>query len=74
MANATRTQIYLTAGQRAALDEVVTREGRTLADVVREAIDAYLANAGASPAEALSETFGSMPEIDVPSRDEWDRG
>src|SRR2546428_13210341 len=44
---ATRTQIYLTAEQRKKLDARRKRERKSLAAVVREAIDAYL-----SPGEA----------------------
>ena len=39
---ATRTQIYLTAEQRKRLDELGRREGKTLAQVIREAVDAFL--------------------------------
>ena len=71
---ATRTQIYLTQEQREKLDALRQREGKTLAEVVREAIDAYVDAPGADPARALAETFGALPELTVPSRDEWDRG
>lgn len=70
----TRTQIYLTQEQRDALDERAEREGRTLAQLVREAVDAYLARGGASSVNAASSsTFGALPDLDVPSREEWDR-
>lgn len=72
--SSTRTQIYLTSQQRARLDEVARREGRSLADVIREAVDAYLLDAGPGPQDALDATFGRLPELEVPSRDEWDRG
>ena len=39
---ATRTQIYLTADQRKHLDELGRREGKTLAQLIREAVDRYL--------------------------------
>jgi ribosome maturation protein Sdo1 len=68
----TRTQIYLTAEQRRKLDERAEREGRTLAHVIREAVDEYLDDAP-DPDEALRETFGSLPDLSVPSRDEWQR-
>jgi hypothetical protein len=68
-----RTQIYLTGEQRHKLDERARRQGRTLAHVIREAVDEYLAE-GPDPDEALHETFGSLPDLEVPSRDEWDRG
>ena len=70
---ARRTQIYLTADQRKRLDERRRRERRTLADLVREAVDAYLADRSVDPAKALDSTFGALPKLEVPSRDEWER-
>jgi hypothetical protein len=69
-----RTQIYLTREQRARLDALVRREKKSLAQLIREAIDAYLSDGSADPREALAATFGSMPDLVIPSRDEWDRG
>jgi predicted transcriptional regulator len=71
---ATRTQIYLTEDQRAALDRIRKRKDLTLAAVVRDAIDDYLSREDVSLAEALDSTFGTMPDLEVPPRDEWDRG
>jgi predicted DNA-binding protein len=71
---ATRTQIYLTSDQRTRLDALRRREGKPLAELVREAIDDYLAHAIPDAREALDATFGSLPDLAVPSRDEWDRG
>jgi len=70
---ATRTQIYLTRQQRARLDEIRRREGLTLAELVREAVDQYLEKSAPSVADALRETAGSLPDLDVPPREEWDR-
>ena len=70
---ARRTQIYLTAEQRKGLDECRRCERRTLADLVREAVDAYLADRPTDPATALNSTYRALPKLDVPSRDEWDR-
>jgi hypothetical protein len=70
---ALRTQIYLTAGQRERLDELGRREGKALAELVREAVDAYLDRDRPDPRPALDATFGVLPELTVPSRDEWDR-
>jgi len=70
----TRTQIYLTAAQRERLDALGHREGKALAELVREAVDEYLHEYGSSdPAAALDATFGALPDLQVPSRDEWDR-
>lgn len=70
----TRTQVYLTPEQRARIDELRARDGRTLAQVVRDALDAYLTDPGGGVDEVLASTAGSMPDLKVPSRDEWDRG
>ena len=72
--SAIRTQVYFTEEQRRKLDLRAAREGKTLAEVVREAVDAYVSDEPADVAALLDETFGSMPELEVPSRTEWDRG
>lgn len=72
---ALRTQVYLTPDQRRKIDAVRKREGKTLAEVVREALDAHLGeHAGETLEEALAATAGALPDLEVPSRDEWDRG
>ena len=78
---ATRTQIYLTEDQRREIEKLRASDGRTLAEVVRAALDEYLAAHGPAAEEArrrktqqvLDETFGSMPDLEVPPREEWDR-
>jgi len=70
---ARRTQIYLTAEQRKRLDERRRRERRTLAELVREAVDAYLTDRSVDPATALNSTFGALPKLELPRRDEWER-
>lgn len=72
--SAIRTQVYFTEAQRQALDELAARERKTLAEVVREAVDAYLAQSAVDPEAALEQTFGSIPGLEVPPRGEWDRG
>jgi len=77
----TRTQVYLTTEQRQQIEELRARDGRTLAEVVRTALDEYLATHGPAAAaqeraetqRVLDETFGCMPDLEVPSREEWDR-
>jgi len=70
---ATRTQVYLTKKQRQALDARRKREGKTLAEVVRDAIDAHIASDVSSSRQAILDgTFGSIPDFEVPSRDEWE--
>jgi predicted DNA-binding protein len=69
-----RTQVYLTDQQRRRLDDRGRREGVTLAHLIREAVDSYLSEDELSADDALDETFGVLPDLDVPSRSEWDRG
>ncbi|GAC1581393.1 MAG: hypothetical protein NVS3B24_17840 [Candidatus Dormibacteria bacterium] len=69
----TRTQVYLTAEQRARIDRLIAREGHSLAWVVREALDQYLAGPAPDRARVLDSTFGALPDLTVPHRDEWER-
>ena len=69
-----RTQIYLTSEQRKRLDELAASQGKSLAQVIREAVAAYIVEAPADAESALDATFGVAPEASVPSRDEWQRG
>jgi hypothetical protein len=68
----TRTQIYLTDEQRSLATERGRREGTSMAHVIREAVDAYLVEPDPQVDEALDATFGTLPTLEVPSRDEWD--
>ena len=72
--SATRTQVYFTEEQRRRLDAWAKQQGKTLAEVVREAVDAYTADGFPDLQVVLSDTFGSMPDLEVPPRSEWDRG
>lgn len=74
MDGATRTQVYLTPDQRRRIDARNRRDGTTLAHVVREALDQYLVDDPGDVASALAETFGSLPELEVPDRESWERG
>ncbi len=69
---ATRTQVYLTTEQRERLDALSRQHGKSLAELVREAVDDYLAHSP-DPRPALDATFGVLPGIEVPPRSEWDR-
>jgi hypothetical protein len=69
----TRTQIYLTDEQRRSLDARGRRTGAPMARMIREAVDAYLIDDRPDTDAALDETFGTLPDIELPSRDEWDR-
>ncbi|MEW5866371.1 MAG: CopG family transcriptional regulator [Bacillota bacterium] len=58
-----RTQIYLTAEQKTALEELSKMRSVPMADVVREAISEYLArNAVERRLKVLDDTFGTVPE------------
>jgi len=72
--SSTRTQVYFSERQRRRLDALATQRRVALAAVVREAVDAYLDQAPMDAESALTETFGSIPNLVVPSRDEWDLG
>jgi len=72
--SATRTQVYLTKEQRERIDALAAAEGVTLAEVVRRALDAYLARVGPDASVALASTFGADPSAVAPDRDEWRRG
>lgn len=65
--------MYLTTEQRERIDRVARARGVTMAEVIRRALDEYLA-ADTDPAAALAATFGADPGVSVPSRDEWERG
>jgi hypothetical protein len=70
----TRTQVYLTDDQRSRIDELMRARGVTLAEVVRQALDRYLAEEVPDRTRALDETFGIDSEAAVPDRNEWARG
>ena len=78
---ATRTQVYLTEDQRREIEKLRASDGRTLAEVVRAALDEYLAAHGPAAEEArrrktqqvLDETFGIAPDFPYPDRDEPNR-
>ena len=70
---ALRTQVYLSQEQRRRIDAVAEAEGVTLAEVVRRALDIYLADIDVDPQRALAKTFGADPHAQHPERDEWDR-
>ncbi len=71
-----RTQIYLDEDQDARLERRARVTGATKSSLIRSAIDAFLARRPeASSLEAsLRATNGALPNLDVPSRDEWERG
>jgi Arc/MetJ-type ribon-helix-helix transcriptional regulator len=82
MAASTRTQVYLTQEQRDRIEELRAHDGRSLAEVIRTALDEYLATHGREAEQAqrekrrrvLDETFGIAPDFPYPDRSDWDRG
>jgi toxin FitB len=65
--SATRTQVYLTPDQRRRIDQVAQAEGVTLAEVVRRAADAYLADSHVDVDAALAATIGADPHATDPA-------
>ncbi|MGI8827887.1 MAG: hypothetical protein ACR2JC_20110 [Chloroflexota bacterium] len=70
----TRTQIYLTPELRRRLDDAMRRDNKSMAQIVREALDVYIPMEEPDAEEALATTFGSTPSLAIPSREEWERG
>ncbi len=71
-----RTQIYLDDDQDRRLQARAQAAGTTKSALIREAIEQFL-NRRSRRAElqaALERTAGSLPDLRVPDRDEWDRG
>lgn len=65
-----RTQIYLGEQQAARLDERAAANGTTRSELIREAIDSYLAETDGTEAgrlarfrAAVDEAFGSAPHL-----------
>ena len=71
--SSTRTQIYLTTEQRKKLDARAAREDKALAELIREAVDAYLDGTSVDVEDALGSTFGACPDIEAVPRTEWTR-
>ena len=70
-----RTQVYLTDDQVGRLKRSAKSHRVSMAELIRDAIDDFLKrDARTDPVAALDRTFGALPDLEVPSRDEWDRG
>jgi len=63
--------VYLQPHLRQRLEEIAESRGLSLASVVREAVDLYIAEAPVDPTTALESTFGAAPEAQVAGRDDW---
>ncbi|MHC4167053.1 MAG: ribbon-helix-helix domain-containing protein [Planctomycetota bacterium] len=74
-----RTQIYLTENQREELAAIAKAEGKKQSELIREAIDRLIDQAGSNRREVvLRETAGIWKDrTDLPNfkaiRTEWDR-
>jgi hypothetical protein len=64
-----RTHINLPADLRLRAGERAHREGKSLSQIIREALDAYVADQAPDAALALDRTFGAAPDLKVPVRD-----
>lgn len=71
-----RTQIYLDDDQDRRLARRARASGRTKSALIREAIDRLLSKEplASDLTSALDETFGAVPRISAPAREDWDRG
>lgn len=71
-----RTQIYLEDDQDRQVQARARADGTTKSAVIRAAIDQFLKRRSRRDdlRAHLDATFGSMPSIEIPGRDEWDRG
>lgn len=70
-----RMQVYLTEAQRTLLSKKAVALGVPVAALIRRAVDRYLGGEPTGPDydEVLQRTFGSMPDLEVPPRSEFDR-
>ena len=63
-----RTQVLLTSSQRARLERIAAREGRSLGAVIRDAVDAYTLPRARPRDEALR----SLTSLGAPV-DDWEQ-
>jgi len=69
-----RTQVYLTDEQIDALQRTAARRRLSMAELIRQALDTFLKReAAGDPDQLLESTLGALPDLEVPSRGEWDR-
>jgi len=53
-----RTQIYLDEGQKTALDKLSAESGATVSELIRRAVDEFIAKRGVDFEDALERSFG----------------
>ena len=71
-----RTNIYLDAGQTAALDRMAKEEGVSRAELIRRLLDRQLASHDdnlSTDIAAIDESFGALQDVDIPARGQGDR-
>jgi hypothetical protein len=74
-----RTQIYLTQHERTGLSDLAKKSGATFSELVREAVNRFLAQSSAERRDAVLEATGGLWENrdDLPDfgqmRAKWDR-
>jgi hypothetical protein len=68
-----RTQIQLPEDSFASLQREAQRQGRSMADCIREAIGLFLRRAAASPDDLLEVAgrFQPLPPTDLKPHDQW---
>ncbi len=69
-----RTQIYLPEDQDRRLGRRARATGQTKSELIRQAIQRFLSR-DEEPSELerrLLDTGGALPDIEIPSRAEWD--
>ena len=62
-----RTQIYLTEDQRDRLDELAEREGKSLAALIRAAVDEYLIRSAPDPGKGARRDLWQRSEFRGPA-------
>jgi len=70
-----RYQMYLTEEQVRALDRRARKKNKSVASLVRDAVDRYIATVEPEGDydEILKRTFGAIPDFEVPPRSVADR-
>jgi Arc/MetJ-type ribon-helix-helix transcriptional regulator len=69
-----RTQIYLTDEQIRELKRTARRRHVSMAELIRQALEGFLKREdGGDPEQALDATLGALPDLELPTRAEWNR-